>query len=86
MLSAIGEKRGQLMTGRIAQLSHGRFCGVIRTRDGQNVYFHGRDLERATYNELKIGGPVDFELIDDRVSGPRAGRVRPQGAKDGKTS
>ena len=64
------------MKGRITQLSHGRFCGVIRATDGQNVFFHGRDLESTTYNDMAIGGAVSFELIDDRVSGPRAGRVR----------
>lgn len=68
------------MKGRIAELSHGRFCGVIRTSDGRNVFFHGRDLESGKYNEVEIGGSVSFELIDDRVSGPRAGRVRVQGS------
>ena len=64
------------MKGRIAQLSHGKFCGVIRASDGQNVFFHGRDLESARYNDMAVGGSVSFELIEDRVSGPRAGRVR----------
>jgi cold shock CspA family protein len=75
MLPSFTEKRGRVMAGRITQLSRGRFCGVIRASDGQDVYFHGRDLERATYNEVEIGGSVTFELIDDRVSGPRAGRI-----------
>ncbi len=62
--------------GRIAQLSRGRLCGVIRASDGQDVFFHGRDLEGASYNDVEIGGAVSFELIDDPVSGPRAARVR----------
>ena len=44
--------------------------------DGRNVFFHGRDLEGAKYNDVEVGGAVSFELIDDRVSGPRAQRVR----------
>ena len=64
------------MTGRVTQLSHGRLCGIIRASDGQSVFFHGRDLEGAQYNDVQIGGAVSFELIDDRVSGPRAQRVR----------
>jgi cold shock CspA family protein len=64
------------MTGRITQLSHGRLCGVIRASDRQIVFFHARDLEGARYNDLKIGGVVSFELIDDRISGPRAAGIR----------
>lgn len=63
------------MTGRIAQLSLGRFCGVIRASDGQNVFFHGHDLQSARYNDMQVGGSVSFELIDDQVSGPRAVQV-----------
>lgn len=73
--SDITAKRGRA-TGRITQLSHGRLCGIIRARDGQNVFFHGRDLEGARYNDVEIGRSVSFELIDDPVSGPRAARVR----------
>jgi cold shock CspA family protein len=68
------------MTGRVTQLSHGRLCGLIRASDGQTVFFHGRDLEGAQYNDMEVGGAVSFELIDDRVSGPRAARVRVTGA------
>ncbi len=66
------------MTGRISELSRGRSCGVIRASDGRNVFFHGRDLPRAPgiNDVVEVGGVVNFELIDDRVSGPRAQRVR----------
>jgi|SRR6478609_5429918 len=74
--SDITVKRGHEMTGRISELSRGRSCGVIRSSDGRNVFFHGRDLEGAKYNDVEVGGAVTFELIDDRVSGPRAQRVR----------
>jgi cold shock CspA family protein len=68
--------RGRASTGTITQLTHGRLCGVIRTADGQDVFFHGRDLEGARYNEMELGGAVSFELIDDRVSGARAAKIR----------
>jgi cold shock CspA family protein len=74
--SNITAKRGRPTTGRITELTHGRFCGMIRTSDGQSVFFHGRDLEDGKYNEVEIGGSVKFELIDDQISGPRATRVR----------
>lgn len=64
------------MTGRITELSHGRLCGMIQASDGRSVFFHGRDLEGAKYNDVKVGGAVTFELIDDRISGARAAKVR----------
>jgi cold shock CspA family protein len=68
--------RGRATTGTITQLTHGRLCGMIRTAEGEDVFFHGRDLEDARYNEVELGGAVAFELIDDRVSGARAARIR----------
>jgi cold shock CspA family protein len=71
-----GERRGPVKKGRIAHLSHGRLCGVIRAGDGQRVFFHGRDLDGARYNDVSVGACVTFELIADPISGPRATRVR----------
>jgi cold shock CspA family protein len=68
--------RGRATTGTITQLTHGRLCGVIRSADGQDVFFHGRDLEGSRYNDMELGGTVSFELIDDRVSGARAAKIR----------
>ena len=68
--------RGRATTGTVTQLTHGRLCGVIRSADGQDVFFHGRDLEGSRYNDMELGGVVSFELIDDRVSGARAAKIR----------
>jgi cold shock CspA family protein len=72
----IPQAHGSKAKGRIAELSRGRSCGVIRASDGQRVFFHSRDLEGARYNDMEVGAPVFFELIADPVSGPRATRVR----------
>ena len=77
--TAIAQTWGPATRGRITELSHGRFCGVIQASDGQTVFFHGRDLEGARFNDMQVGGSVTFELIDDRISGPRAARVRVAG-------
>ena len=74
--SDIRPVKGHPMTGKISELSRGRSCGTIRSSDGKNVFFHGRDLEGAKYNDLEVGGAVSFELVDDRVSGPRALSIR----------
>jgi cold shock CspA family protein len=40
------------------------------------VFFHRSDLlEGTAFNALAIGDRVTFELLEDRVSGPRALRV-----------
>jgi cold shock CspA family protein len=72
----IPPQNGSKAKGRIAELSRGRSCGVIRSTDGQRVFFHSRDLEGARYNDMEVGALVLFELIADPVSGPRATRVR----------
>ena len=72
---------GTTAKGRIAELSRGRSCGVIRSTDGQRVFFHSRVLEGARYNDMEVGASVFFELIADPVSGPRATRVRTTGSE-----
>ena len=78
--STVPVQRGRAAKGRVTQLSHGRLCGVIEATDGQRVFFHARDLDRDKYNDVKVGDPVSFELIDDPISGARAARVQMAGA------
>jgi cold shock CspA family protein len=40
------------------------------------VFFHRKDAKAALFNTLDIGDRVQFELIDDSLTGPRAVRVR----------
>ncbi len=42
----------------------------------REVFFHRTDTTWGTFNTLVVGDVVAFELIEDRVSGPRATRVR----------
>jgi cold shock CspA family protein len=68
--------RGQPATGRISSLQVGQGHGQIRRRDGGSIFFHRADLKEGTnFNDLQVGDTVAFELLDDRVSGPRALRV-----------
>ena len=68
--------RGRPATGRISSMLVGQGHGQIRRRDGQTIFFHRADLKEGTaFNDLQVGDPVAFELLDDRVSGPRALRV-----------
>jgi cold shock CspA family protein len=77
--SAIPIRRGRPAAGRVKELLRGRLCGTIRAKDGLNVFFHARDLDVGKYNDVEVGASVSFEIIDDKISGPRAVKVRVKG-------
>jgi cold shock CspA family protein len=71
------ERRGVASTGRIVDLRTGQGHGFIRLAGGREIYFHRSDLEEATsFNDFAVGQTVTFELLEDRVSGARALRVK----------
>jgi cold shock CspA family protein len=54
----------------------GQSHGFILDADSREVFFHRSDTSWGTFNTLLVGDTVAFELIEDRVSGPRATAVR----------
>jgi cold shock CspA family protein len=71
------ERRGVASTGRIVELRTGQGHGFIRIAGGREIYFHRSDLEEGTsFNDFAVGQAVTFELLEDRVSGARALRVK----------
>ena len=71
------ERRGVASTGCIAGLRTGQGHGFIRVASGREIYFHRSDLDKGTsFNDLAVGQTVVFELLEDRVSGARALRVK----------
>ena len=67
---------GRPTSGRVVKIHAGQSHGYIRSADNRDVFFHRADTTWGTFNNLAIGDEVAFELIEDRVSGPRATRVR----------
>ncbi|MGE3841679.1 MAG: cold shock domain-containing protein [Vicinamibacterales bacterium] len=64
-------------TGRIVTLWTGQGHGVIRTTEVREVFFHRGDVEEGTsFSGLQVGDTVAFDLLEDKVSGARAQRVR----------
>ena len=60
-------------SGHVGRLLIGQGYGFIRLADGREVYFHRADMgEDGSFNSLRVGDSVTFELFDDRVSGARA--------------
>lgn len=74
------ELSGHPMTGRIVRILHGQGHGYVRTTDRREVFFHRGDTG-GTFNDLQPGDLVTFEVLEDRVSGARALRVRKQGSR-----
>jgi len=65
------------MIGRIKSVVRGLGIGYIRDDLGRDVFFHKGDVVNKAYNDLEIGTPVKFDVIEDAVSGARAQRIRP---------
>lgn len=74
------EPRGTRAVGRIAKLLIGQGYGYIRLADEREIYFHRADVREGTsINDFELGDSVAFELLEDRISGPRALQVRRRG-------
>jgi len=67
---------GRPTSGRIIRIHAGQSHGFIRDAESREVFFHRSDTTFGTFNKLIVGDTVAFELIEDRVSGPRATGVR----------
>jgi cold shock CspA family protein len=66
----------RMMTGRIVGLSYGHGTGFIRSAEGQRVYFHRADVSGGSFNAMEVGDAVNFDMVEDRLSGLRALRIR----------
>jgi cold shock CspA family protein len=64
------------MTGRITRIIRAGGCGFIRASSGQELFFHKSDLQGTKYGELNACVDVEFDMVADSISGPRAVRVR----------
>jgi CspA family cold shock protein len=63
------------MNGTIKTLIADRGFGFI-TREGEekDLFFHSKELQGVTFDELKVGDAVTFEVIDGE-KGPSATNV-----------
>lgn len=63
------------MTGTIKTLVADRGFGFIaREGETKDLFFHSKDLSGVTFEELKIGDPVTFE-VEQGEKGPAAKKV-----------
>ena len=71
------------MEGTIKKLIRERGFGFIHAQDGQEVFFHRNSLSQLTFEALKEGLNVQFELQRGE-KGPRAANVRPSWTERGR--
>ena len=62
--------------GTITRLMGDQGYGFIRTEKKEDVFFHLNELVGITYESLREGQQVEFE-VKDRPKGLRAVNVRP---------
>ena len=61
--------------GTIRRLMRDRTYGFITTEDGKDVFFHRTALRGVSFDSLKEGQSVEFE-VEEGPKGPRAVNVR----------
>lgn len=64
------------MVGRVKSVLRGQGIGYIRDDNGRDLFFHKADVLDRGYNDLEVGTPVKFDVIEDAVSGARAEHIR----------
>ena len=62
------------MTGTIKTLTDRGFGFIAREGEVKDLFFHSKDLVGITYDELKVGDTVTFEITEGQ-KGPAATNV-----------
>lgn len=62
------------MTGTIKTLTEKGFGFIAREGEAKDLFFHSNDVVGVTFDELKVGDTVNFEVVDGE-KGPSAKNV-----------
>lgn len=62
------------MQGTIKTLTEKGFGFISREGEAKDLFFHSKELQGVTYDELKVGDTVNFEVVDGE-KGPAATQV-----------
>ncbi len=63
------------MTGTIKTLTDKGFGFISREGEEKELFFHSNNLVEVTFDELKVGDEVTFDVVDSD-KGPRAENVK----------
>lgn len=59
------------MTGTIKTLTDRGFGFIAREGEAKDLFFHSKDLQGVTFDELKVGDVLTFDLAEGE-KGPNA--------------
>lgn len=62
------------MTGTIKTLTDRGYGFISREGETKDLFFHSKELQGVTYDELKVGDKVTFEVVEGE-KGPAATNV-----------
>jgi cold shock protein len=62
------------MTGTIKTLTDRGFGFISREGETKDLFFHSKDLVGVTFDELKVGDTLSFEVVESE-KGPAAVNV-----------
>ena len=62
------------MTGTIKTLTDKGYGFIAREGEAKDLFFHSKDLNGVTYDELRVGDTVSFEVTESE-KGPAATNV-----------
>ena len=63
------------MTGTIKTKTDRGFGFISREGETKDLFFHSKDLSGVTFDELKVGEAVTFDVVDGE-KGPSAKNVK----------
>ena len=62
------------MTGTIKTLTEKGFGFIAREGETKDLFFHSKELKGVTFDELKVGDAVTFDVVEGE-KGPAATNV-----------
>ena len=62
------------MTGKIKTLTGKGFGFIARDGEAKDLFFHAKELQGVTFEELQVGDTVNFEVAESD-KGPNAVKV-----------
>ena len=63
------------MTGTIKTLTDRGFGFIAREGEAKDLFFHAKELNGTTFDELKVGDTVSFDVVEGE-KGPAATNVK----------
>lgn len=73
-VSKYNKNKNNRMNGTIKTLTDRGFGFIAREGETKDLFFHSKELKGVTFDELKVGDNVTFDVVDGE-KGPSATNV-----------